>query len=159
MWDYKRDESRTFKLIPEGDYRIRVKSVEKAVSKDSGNDMLSLQFEVSGKSGLLFHHIAFLKDRPEVTNRMLTSFFDSFAQIADGDFNLDGWVGKVGACHVKHEEYNGNVQAKIHYFISADKQGSLPAWVEPERSDDKSDGGTTNAGFAPIPDGMDVPFH
>ena len=129
-WDYKREESQTFKPIPEGKHRIRIKDAEKAVSKN-GNDMLSLQFEVSGHSGTLFHHIVFLNDRPEITNRMLTQFFDSFKDIEDGNFNMQSWIGKVGACVVKHEEYNGNMNAKVSWFIKADKQDDLPPWKEP----------------------------
>ena len=105
-WNYEREES-SFEVIPEGNYRIRISKAEKAQSK-SGNDMLALQFDVSGQNSMLYHYIVFLQDRPEITNRMLTSFFDSFKDIADGDFVLDNWIGKVGACRVKHEEYNGN---------------------------------------------------
>lgn len=129
-WGYKREES-IFEVLPEGQYRIRVYSAEKAQSKN-GNDMLALQFEVSGHSQLLYHYIVFLADRPEITNRMLTQFYDSFKDIPEGDQNLSSWIGKVGACKVKHEEYNGNPSAKISYFINADKQGDLPAWEEPD---------------------------
>lgn len=135
-WNYQRNESQTFKPIPEGKHRIRIKSAEKAVSS-KGNDMLSLQFEVSGYSGTLFHYITFLNETPEITNRMLTQFFDSFKDIGDGDFNMQSWIGKVGACVVKHEEYNGNVNAKVSWFIHADKQGDLPPWQEPKSKDDE----------------------
>jgi hypothetical protein len=131
-WNYQRDESTGFKPIPVGDYRIRIKKAEKTVSKTSGNEMLSLEFEVSGQKSKIFHNIVFLPDRPEITNRNLTQFFDSFKDIPEGDFNTANWVGKIGACHVKHEEYNGNMNAKVQYFIGKDKQGILPAWVEPE---------------------------
>lgn len=134
-WQYKREES-TFKPIPEGKHRIRIKEAEKAVSSN-GNDMLVLKFEVSGYSGLIFHHIVFLDDRPEVTNRMLTQFFDSFKDIEDGNFNMQSWVGKVGACVVKHEEWNGNINAKVSWFIKADKQDDLPPWKEPKNADDE----------------------
>ncbi len=74
---------------------------------------------------------------------MLTQFFDSFKDIEEGDFNMANWIGKVGACVVKHEEYNGNINAKISYFLNKDKQSDLPAWVEPEGlhegMDDNSD--------------------
>lgn len=130
-WQFKREEN-TFKPLPEGNYRIRVKSADKAISKTSGNDMLALQFEVSGSKTILYHYIAFLDDGPEITNRMLTQFFDSFPGIPEGDFNMTNWVGKVGACHVKHDEYNGNTTAKISYFIRADKQDDLPPWKEPD---------------------------
>jgi hypothetical protein len=90
--------------------------------------MLALQFDVSGSSQILYHYIVFLDDRPEITNRKLTQFFDSFKDIAEGDFNMAHWIGKVGACVVKHEEYNGSPTARLSYFIAADKQGDLPPW-------------------------------
>lgn len=129
MWDYKREEQ-TFEPIPEGEHRIRIKSADKAVSK-SGNDMIALQFEVSGYNSLLYHYIVFMEDKPEITNRMLTQFFDSFKDIKDGDFDMRNWIGKVGACVVKHDEYNGSKSAKVRYFLKADKQDVLPSWQEP----------------------------
>lgn len=132
-WEYKR-ESTSFKPIPEGNYRVRIKEASKALSK-KGNDMLTLQLEVSGSKQILYHYITFMDDRPEITNRMLTQFFDSFKDVTEGDFNMQNWIGKVGACKVKHEEYNGNMQAKVHYFISADRQKDLPPWKEPDGVD------------------------
>lgn len=128
-WSYKREE-REFEQIPEGQYRVRVKEVDKAISK-SGKDMLVLQLEVSGSTQILYHYIVFMEDRPEITNRMLTQFYDSFKNIQPGDLNINNWIGKVGAAQVKHETYDGRTRAKIHYFISADKAEGLPAWVEP----------------------------
>ena len=124
-WDYKRESS--FAQLPEGRYRIRIKSADKAISK-SGNDMLVLQFEVSGSRQILYHYITFLNDRPEITNRMLTQFFDAFKDIEDGDFNMAKWIGKVGACQVKHDEQGS---AKIQYFLRERQQADLPPWKEP----------------------------
>ncbi len=137
-WDYKREE-RQFEIVPEGQHRIRIKSADKAISKN-GNDMLTFQFEVSGYPSLIYHYIVFLDDRPEITNRMLTQFFDAFKDIPEGDFNMTNWIGKVGACQVRHDEYNGNTSAKVHYFIKADKQGDLPPWKEPDGREVDSDG-------------------
>lgn len=153
-WDFKREESTGFSTnIPEGKHRIRIKSAEKAVSK-SGNDMLVLQFDVSGYGETLYHYITFMKDNPQMTNRMLTQFFDSFKDISDGEFDTAKWIGKVGACTVKHEEYNGNVNAKVGYFIHADKQGDLPNWKEPNGAE------TDEKGFMKIPEdiGDKLPF-
>ena len=129
-WQFKREEQQ-FETIPEGRHRIRIKSAEKALSKN-GNDMLVLQFEVSGYSSILFHYIVFLDDRPEITNRNLTQFFDSFSGIPEGDFNMQNWIGKVGACTVKHEEYQGQMRPRVGYFIHKDKQGDLPNWRSAE---------------------------
>lgn len=163
-WNYQREESNnSFSVIPEGNHRIRIASAEKAQSK-TGKDMLRLKFDVSGYAGYLFHNIVFLPDRPEITNGNLTRFFDSFKDIGDGNFDLASWVGKVGAATVVHEEYNGNTQARIKYFIHKDRQADMPAWVEPSR---KSDGGSGNGdasggvdSFVNVPGNLDdeIPF-
>ena len=153
-WNYNKDVKDGFEIIPEGKYRIRVKSVEKDKSKSSGNDMLKLQFEVSGYSSLLFWYITFNRNEPDKTDRMLKSFYKSFAGVAEGDRDTRNWVGKVGACTVKHEEYNGRMTAKVGYLIPADKQDDLPIWTSP-------DGITANAdGYMSIAEGadIDVPF-
>lgn len=152
-WEFKREETQ-FAVLPEGQYRIRIKSAEKAQSK-SGNDMLALQFDVSGSNTILYHYIVFMQDRPEITNRMLTQFFDSFKDIAEGDLNPDNWIGKVGACKVKHDEYNGNKTAKVSYFIKADKQGDLPPWKEPSANNEAT---TTDSGFVSALDDKGLPF-
>lgn len=156
-WEYKREESQ-FEVLPEGQYRIRVRSAEKAQSK-SGNDMLALQFDVSGSNTILYHYIVFLADRPEITNRMLTQFYDSFKDIPEGNTNLTAWLGQVGACKVKHDEYNGNKTAKISYFIKADKQSELPPWQEPSKNTRPETGNGTD--FMTVADGLEdegLPF-
>ena len=145
-WNYQREET-SFAPLPAGKYRIRVKSVEKAMSQN-GNDMLVVQFEVSGSTKILFYYLVFLNDKPEITNGKLTQFFDSFKDIKDGDFNILNWVGKVGACMVKHEDYQGEPRERISYFIKADKQGDLPPWKEPSAA---------GTGFSPA-GGYDMPF-
>lgn len=130
-WNFQREES-NFAVIPEGRHRIRINSVEKVTAK-TGREMLSFKFDVSGYTSMLFHNIVFLEDRPEITNRQITQFFDAFPGIAFGDLNLANWVGKVGACQVKHEEYNGEDRARVSYFVKPEKAENLPPWKEPER--------------------------
>lgn len=128
-WEYKREEGQ-FQQLPEGRYRIRIKSADKAISK-KGNDMLALQFEVSGSNQILYHYITFMDDRPELTNRLLTQFFDAFKDIEDGDFNMTNWIGKVGACQVSHDD---DGRAKLRYFIRPKQAEELPPWKEPARA-------------------------
>lgn len=158
-WNYQREESAGFELIPEGHHRIRIKSAEMAVSK-SGNNMIALQFDVSEYAGTLYHYIVFMNDKPEVTNRMLTQFYDSFKDIPEGDNHLNTWIGKVGACAVKHDEYNGNKKAKISWFIKADKQGDLPAWSDPKVGNGGGNATTTPDGFIDVTGNVseDIPF-
>ena len=128
-WNYQREENNSFAPLPEGKYKIRVKSVEKAESQ-KGNEMLVFQFDVSGSAKVLYYYLVFMPDKPEITNGKLTQFFDSFKDIKDGDFNLNNWVGKVGAAMVKHEEYNGEKRERISYFIKADRQKDIAPWKE-----------------------------
>lgn len=151
-WNYQREET-SFAPLPEGKYRIRVRAVEKAQSKQ-GNDMLVLQFDVSGSAKVLYYYLVFMPDRPEITNGKLTQFFDSFKGIKDGDFEILHWIGQVGACMIKHEVYNGEKRERISYFIKADKQGDLPPWKE----DTSSPSVTAGTAFAPVDSGYDVPF-
>ena len=130
--NYQREDQK-FDIIPEGKYRIRIKSAEKTVSK-SGNDMLALQFAVSGQTRTLYHYIV----DNEWANKNLTQFFDSFKGIADGDFDTSHWIGQVGACVIKHDEYKDTVSEKVKYFISADKQDELPPWQENVKTPDGS---------------------
>ena len=106
-WEFQREEGRGFETkIPEGTHRVRINSADKAVSK-KGSDMLVLKLDVSGYSETLYHYIVFMADRPEITNRNLTQLFDSFKDIKEGDLDMRNWIGKIGACAVKHETYNG----------------------------------------------------
>lgn len=148
-WDFKREEQKFDTNVPEGKHRIRIKSAEKAISK-TGNDMLVLQFDVSGYNTTLYHYIVFLNDRPEITNRMLTQFFDSFKDIKEGDFNINHWIGCVGAAQIKHEEYNGNTNAKLSYFIPVDKQDDLPNWKDADGTEYDADGFTGGDGDLPF---------
>lgn len=138
-WNYQRTESK-FEEIPVGEHRLRIASAEKAQSK-SGKDMLVLKFDVSGYNSSLWYYIVFLPETPEITNRNLTQFFDSFG-IEGGNFNLTNWVGKVGGCMTKEDEYG----TKIKYFLSKEKQEKLPKWqskkvslneLEPYQDDEK----------------------
>ena len=129
-WNYQREES-TFEEIPVGEHRVRIADAEKAISKN-GNDMLVLTLDVSGYKSRLWHYVVFMADHPEITNRNLTAIFDSFG-IADGDFNLANWKGKVGACMTKQDEYG----TKVRYFIPKKKQDNLPPWKEPNNGEQK----------------------
>ena len=122
-------EEQSFKPIPIGDHRVRIASAEEQTS-NSGRQMIKLVLEVSGYNSTIWHFIVFMSDNQKLTNQKLGELWNSFG-IPQGNFNLQQWVGKVGAAKVKHEDYNGEPNAKISYFISKSKQDKLPAWKEP----------------------------
>lgn len=124
-WNFKRVEN--YYEIPAGSYRCRIADAELAKSK-AGNDMIILKLDISGKKSQIWHYIVFMDNNPEITNRKLTEVFDSF-DIADGDFNINGWKGKTGACYVKLDEED---RPKVSFFIKKSKQDTLPPWDEVE---------------------------
>lgn len=130
-WNFNADDyqENSFAPIPVGDHRVRIRDAEEKQSKN-GNDMIVLTLDVSGHSSTLWFYLVFLPDNPQMVNQRLGSIFNSFG-ITPGDLNLENWKGKVGACSVKHEVYNGETQAKIRYFVSKEKQEQLPPWSEP----------------------------
>ena len=134
MIDWKFDsndyEEQSFKPIPVGDHRVRIASAEEQIS-GSGRQMIKLVLDVSGYNSTIWHYIVFMSENQKLTNQKLGELWNSFG-IPQGNFNLQSWVGKVGAAKVKHEEYNGESNAKIAYFISKDRQDKLPAWQEPK---------------------------
>ncbi|GHV55013.1 hypothetical protein FACS1894216_16240 [Synergistales bacterium] len=114
----------SFEPIPIGAHRIRVEEAEEGTSKN-GNAMIKVTFSVSGHKGKLFHYFV----DNEWIQRNLDPFFDSFG-IQPGNFNLLTRRGKVGACVVKHEMYDGGARARISYFVLKSKQKDIPAWKE-----------------------------
>ena len=142
-------EEQSFKPIPVGDHRVRIQSAEEQVSK-AGSQMIKLVLDVSGYNATIWHFIVFMPENQKLTNQKLGEIFNSFG-IQQGNFNLQSWVGKVGAAKVKHEDYNGEPNAKIAYFINKDKQDKLPAWQEPNKS---------GSSFEAIPTPVDdLPFN
>lgn len=138
-WNYNSadyDEN-DYGVLPAGKYRVRIADVEEKQSK-AGNDMFVLTLDVSGSNAKLWYYMVFMPDNVKITNAKLGVIFDSFG-IAPGDLNVDHWKGKVGACKVKHEDYDGESQAKVHYFLKKKEQENLPAWVEPEKAESGSE--------------------
>ena len=125
-------EEKSFRPIPIGDYRVRIASAEEQIS-NSGKQMIKLVLDVSGYNSTIWHYLVLMPENQKLTNQKLGELWNSFG-IQQGNFNLQSWVGKVGAAKVKHETYNNEPSAKIAYFISKDRQDKLPAWQEGNNS-------------------------
>lgn len=151
-WNFSADDytEQSFKPIPVGDHRVRIAEAEEQTSS-SGKQMIKLVLDVSGYNSTIWHYIVFMPENQKLTNQKLGELWNSFG-IQQGNFNLQSWIGKVGAAKVKHEEYNGESNAKIAYFISKDRQDKLPAW--------KDGNSTASGGFveAPVDEGF-LPFN
>ena len=129
-WNYDANDynETSYVVIPEGIYRARIsKAEEKTYS--SGREGIAITFDVSGYSGKVFYNLVFMQEDKAQTNQKLGSLFNSFG--IQPSMNLSTWIGKVGAICVKHEEYQGEKQARFHYCVNRNKQDNLPAWKEP----------------------------
>lgn len=148
--DYKEND---FAPLKPGDYRVRIAEAEETTSS-KGNDMIKLTLDVSGHGSKLWFYLVFLPDNPQMVNQRLGQIFSSFG-ITPGDMNVENWKGKVGAARVVHEMYNGEAQARVKYFLTKEKQATLPAWEEAPGKASVTGGSNT---FAAVVDDGDLPF-
>ena len=122
-------EEQDFQIIPVGDHRVRIEDVvEKTFS--SGNEGYEITMAVNGYSSKLWYYLVLDRNDPKKTNQRIGDLFNSFGI---SDHNLGSgkqWIGKVGAVRVRHEEYNGNMSAKVAFVINRKKQESLAPWKE-----------------------------
>ena len=142
VFDHSMYEEQDFAIIPVGDHRVRIDDVmEKTFS--SGNEGYEITLAVNGYNSKLWSYLVLDRNDPKKTNQRIGDFFNSFG-ITDRNLgNGKQWVGKVGAARVKHEEFNGNMSAKVAYFINRKKQDALEPW--------KGNGAVAPAtGFQPV---------
>ena len=124
-FDANQYEEKDFAIIPAGDHRVRIADVEEKVSS-KGNDMYEITLEVSGHNSKLWFYLVLDQADPKKTNQRIGDFFNSFGITTSAMGTGKQWIGKVGAVRVKHEEYNGNLSAKVAYVINRKNQDKLP---------------------------------
>jgi hypothetical protein len=124
-FDANQYEEKDFAIIPAGDHRVRIMEVTEKTF-NSGNEGYEITFEVSGYNSKLWFYLVLDQNDPKKTNQRIGDFFNSFGVTGSNLGNGKQWIGKVGAVRVKHEEYNGNMSAKVAYCINRKNQDKLP---------------------------------
>ena len=122
-------EEKDFAPVPEGDHRVRIAEVVFKTFK-SGNEGYEITLDVSGHNSKLWFYLVLDRNDPKKTNQRIGDFFNSFGIVDHALGNGRQWIGKVGAVRVKHEEYNGNMSAKVAYVINRKKQDKLEPWKD-----------------------------
>ncbi len=117
-------EAKDFAPIPVGDHRVRISEVAERTF-NSGNQGFEIVLDAAGYSSKLWYYLVLDPTDTKKTNQRIGTFFDSFGINNPNLAHFKGWVGKVGAARVKHEDYKGEPQAKVAYFISREKQEKL----------------------------------
>ena len=104
----------SFTRCPEGEWLVRLASIEEATVQGSGDDALKAKFEVikgQAKGNYVYETFSLA----EKALWKLKSFLDAIGMKADGKMriNLDKLEGKVCIVEVIHDEYQGSKRAKI----------------------------------------------
>lgn len=158
-WQFNPNEydENSFAPIPAGDHRVRINDVVEKTFK-SGSQGFEITLDVSGHGGKLWYYLVLDPTDTKKTNQRLGSFFDSFGITNYNLAQYQSWKGKIGAVRVKHEEYNGEQQAKVAFPLSRKNQDKLAPWKESGNgAAAPATGGY--AGFAPTFDDSELPFN
>lgn len=150
-WNFNPNEveEKSYSPLPIGEYRVRIENVEEGQGDKYPYYKLTLQ--VNGDNRKLWYYLSFMDgEKSRFTNTNLSNIWNSF-DIPVGELNPDKWIGKVGACRVKHDMYNGQERAKIAYFLNREQQDKLPPWEDTNTPYIDSD-------FSLLMEDDDVPF-
>lgn len=131
-WEFEEVDATVWDVLKAGNYRVRIKDVEEKVSQN-GRDMIVLTLTVSESGHQLKHYLTFMDETPELqrfTNQNLTAFYRSFG-IKPGDFNYQGWVGKIGVVYVVISQYEGQDRNNVKACVEPARQGDVKGWIEP----------------------------
>ena len=128
--------NKEFSIPPVGEYNFMVVDVDKTFAKTSGNPMLKVRLDLQGADGCVFDDLVI----SEKAMFKLISFFESVGVKEKGkDMKLsigDAAIAALnceGRCKIKHEEYNGEVRAKVDkYIVLAPKKAPEPFTTEEE---------------------------
>lgn len=144
-WNYTREETPRAQA---GDHRFEVIAAEEKVSQ-SGKNMVVVTLKLNGYDTNVKDYFV----EGEWLNRKLTQWFDS-TNINEGDMNLLGWKGAVGAARFKEDE---NGYLKVSYYIDKKRAEKLPAWQGemPERQTVTT---LSDAKFEDVTNEDDLPF-
>jgi len=142
-WNYKRESADALK----GRYRCVIVDVETGESKSSGLPMITVTVRPSGTKFRVKTYIV----KNDKFNRDMTSLFDSFPEIGDGNFNFTEWIGAEGA-----GEFDENDQGytRLKWFISGRKAEGLPPF-EGEKPPRQT---VTKLEEEPVPEDDDLPW-
>lgn len=120
-----------FEQAPVGNIRVRIVDMKEEKSQ-AGNDMWKFTFKPSGGYSNVFWYLVFDASNPSMTNTNLSKLWNSFGLpgVPTTAVTPQFFINALGAVRIKHELYQGETKAKVHYLIDRDKQIDVPQWQE-----------------------------
>lgn len=133
-WDSKVPatvEEREFSVPPIGEYNFIVISADKTFSS-TGNPMIKVRLDLQGADGSVFDNLV-LTDKAMFK---VVNFLESIGLKKKGEEltmsigdAVDKAIGLEGFCKIKHETYNGKLQAKVDKYIVQTSKKAATAHV------------------------------
>lgn len=127
-YDPSQYQEKNFEQIPVGDYRARIEDVVEKTFR-SGNGGYEITLAINGYNSKMWFYLVLDAANVAQTNQRIGDFFNSFGITNPAMGTGKQWIGKVGAVRVKHEDYQGQPQAKVAYCIARNRQDKLAAWT------------------------------
>ena len=116
---------RKFAAIPVGEYDVQIERAEEGISKSSHKQMMTLHLVVTGPTNAgakLWFYIPYDENAPEKFSKVLRSL--GLPDVKQ-DITPELFEGECGRVKVKHQLWEGERQAKVHYWI-AEEPGDAP---------------------------------
>lgn len=122
--------------IPEGSHRVLITNVEVERFPTSKKKCYELTLKVSGQHGRLWYYLWYDPNDMTKTDKVFSSFYDSFQIPNRSTRSYRKWIGKMGAVYVEHhygpskrleeDEY----EAKVSCCLGISQQVNLPPWSD-----------------------------
>jgi hypothetical protein len=118
------DMNKTYSLMPDGKYRLTIKSVEQSVTK-KGYTMFTVVFECEEPDYLgsrVYHNVVVIP-KGQKGEGMALSFLKAIGEPWEGkiQINPNNWLEKSAFAFVTQETYNQKTRNKIANFLGEDE--------------------------------------
>lgn len=117
----------SFDPLPIGEYQFTISAAEEKVSSN-GNDMIVLTLDIDRPEGGIAKVWTNLTFTPKAMG-IVKSACDAMGlgdKVRSGELSAEDFLGAMGRCKLKHEEYQGVVRERVHYFIPGGKPAAKP---------------------------------
>lgn len=122
--------------IPEGSHRVLITNVEVERFPASKKRCYEITLKVSGHPGKLWYYLWYDSNDMLKTDKVFSSFYNSFQIQKRSTRSYKKWVGKMGAVYVEHNYgpfkhlQEGEYEAKVAYCLNTRQQMNLPPWSD-----------------------------